>query len=61
MKCLSDLLVTHPYFNYAQNIAQAIVPFLNHPNKDVRDVVKAACDTIFKEDKKQEITLKVRK
>lgn len=56
---MCDLLVMHPNFNYAQNIAQAVVPFLNHQNKTARETVKNACKTIFKEDKKHEITLKV--
>lgn len=57
---MCELLVTHPYFNYSQNIAQALVPFLNHRNQAVRQNVKTTCETVFKEDKKGEITLKVR-
>ncbi|CAG9821319.1 unnamed protein product [Phaedon cochleariae] len=56
---MCDLLVSHPYFNYSQNIAQALVPFLNNPNKAVRDTVKTSFKTIFKEDKKEEITLRI--
>ncbi|XP_017782223.1 PREDICTED: nucleolar complex protein 3 homolog [Nicrophorus vespilloides] len=56
---MCDLLVSHPYFNFAQNIVQTIVPFLNNPNKNVRQLVAAACKTVFKEDKREEITLKV--
>lgn len=59
VQCMCDLLTSHPNFNYSQNIAQAVVPFLNHHNKTVREMVKEACKTVFKEDKKQEITLKV--
>lgn len=56
---MCDLLVTHPYFNYAPNIAQVIVPLLNNPNKNVRKYVNETCKTIFREDKKKEVTLKV--
>lgn len=56
---MADLLVSHPYFNYSPNIAQAIIPFLNHRELSVRVIVVEACKTIFKEDKKEEITLKV--
>lgn len=56
---MCDLLTTHPNFNYAENIAQAVVPFLNHHNRTAREIVSNACKTIIKEDKKQEITLKV--
>lgn len=54
---MCDLLVTHPYFNYGQNIAQVVVPFMNNRNKNIRQLVKVACKTVFKEDKKEEITL----
>lgn len=56
---MCELLVAHPYFNFAQNIAQVLVPFLNHKNQVVREEIKTSCETIFKEDKKGEITLKV--
>lgn len=56
---MCELLVTHPYFNYSQNIAQALIPFLNHRNATVRENVKTTCETVFTEDKKGEITLKV--
>lgn len=56
---MCELLVSHPYFNYSQNIAQVLVPFLNNSRKSVRDTVKNAIKTVFKEDKKEEISLKV--
>ncbi|CAH0550195.1 unnamed protein product [Brassicogethes aeneus] len=56
---MCDLLVAHPYFNFAPNIAQVLVPCLNNPRKSVRETVKAAVKTIIKEDKKEEITLKI--
>ncbi|CAG9853869.1 unnamed protein product [Phyllotreta striolata] len=59
IQALCDLLVTHPYFNFSQNIAQAVVPFMNNRSKDIREIVKNAVKTIFKEDKKEEITLKI--
>lgn len=59
VQSLCDLLVTHPYFNFSQNIAQAVVPFLNNPRKNIREIAKNAIKTVFKEDKKEEITLKV--
>ncbi|KAF7271845.1 hypothetical protein GWI33_015322 [Rhynchophorus ferrugineus] len=59
IQAMCELLVTHPYFNFSQNITQVLVPFLNSPRKNVRDVVKHAIETVFKEDKKEEITLKI--
>lgn len=57
---MCDLLVSHPYFNYSQNIAQVLVPFLNNSRNNVRELVKNAIKTVFKEDKKEEVTLRVR-
>ncbi|KAJ8923990.1 hypothetical protein NQ315_006766 [Exocentrus adspersus] len=59
IQAMCDLLVAHPYFNFAQNIAQAIVPFLNSHNKTVRETVNASVKAVIKEDKKEEITLKI--
>lgn len=59
VQAMCDLLVAHPYFNFSGNIVQAIVPFLNNRNKEVRDIVKTSVKTIFKEDKKEETTLKL--
>lgn len=55
--CLCELLLTHPYFNFSQNIAQLLVYLLNSNYPKVRTRV---CDTfqqIFREDKKFELTL----
>ncbi|ERL92295.1 hypothetical protein D910_09612, partial [Dendroctonus ponderosae] len=37
---MCDLFSAHPYFNYGQNIAQVLVPFLNNPRKHIRDVLR---------------------
>ncbi|EFA07654.2 nucleolar complex protein 3 [Tribolium castaneum] len=59
VQALCDLLVAHPYFNYAQNIAQAVVPFLNNVRSNIREIAKNAIRTVFKEDKREEIILKI--
>ncbi|XP_050510797.1 nucleolar complex protein 3 homolog isoform X3 [Diabrotica virgifera virgifera] len=59
IQAMCELLITHPYFNFSQNIAQAVVPFLNNRDKSVRELVKTSVKTVFKEDKKDEITLKI--
>lgn len=56
---MCELLVTHPYFNYSQNIVQVVVPFLNNANQNVRHIVASSCKILFNEDKKEQITLKV--
>ncbi|KAF5298733.1 hypothetical protein FQR65_LT09602 [Abscondita terminalis] len=59
VNALCDLLQTHPYFNYSENIAQAVVPFLNHLSVTIREKVKLMCKNIFAEDQKGDITLKI--
>lgn len=56
---MCELLVTHSYFNFAQNIAQAIVPLMNNRNKKVRELIANSLKNVFREDKKGDITLKV--
>lgn len=57
--CMCELLIVHPYFNYAENIAQSVVPFLNHRHTPIREMVNSSIKTIFKQDKKGDITLKI--
>ncbi|KAJ8978208.1 hypothetical protein NQ317_014724 [Molorchus minor] len=59
VQAMCDLLVAHPYFNFSQNIAQAVVPFLNSHNKAAKELTSTAIKTLFKEDKREEITLKI--
>lgn len=56
-KCLSELLTTHPYFNFSQNIAQLLVYLLNSNNTIIRTNVHTTFKQIFTEDKKFELTL----
>lgn len=56
---MCELLIEHPYFNYSENIASALIPFLNHRHRPIREMVNGCCKTIFKQDKKGDITLKV--
>lgn len=56
-KCLSELLITHPYFNFSQNIAQLLVYLLNSNNTNIRGNVFETFKQIFTEDKKFELTL----
>ncbi len=35
LRCLTDLLVTHPHFNYRTNIISVIVPFITHKDPKV--------------------------
>ncbi|CAH0385163.1 unnamed protein product [Bemisia tabaci] len=57
IKCLSDLLVAHPYFNYAKNIAQLLVVYLNYKDPGIRTIVAKGIKQIFRQDKKGLISL----
>ncbi|XP_022912978.2 nucleolar complex protein 3 [Onthophagus taurus] len=59
INALCELLITHPYFNYSSNIAQTTIPFLNCNNINAREAVGNAYRTTFKQDKKDELTLKI--
>ncbi|XP_047114636.1 nucleolar complex protein 3 homolog isoform X1 [Schistocerca piceifrons] len=59
VQCLCELLVAHPYFNFSRNLAQMLIPFLNHRFSDVRERVAEAVKTVLKEDKKGEISLDI--
>lgn len=59
LNCMCDLLVTHPYFNFSQNLVQMLVPYLNHPMPSVREVCSTCIQKLFKNDKKGEISLEV--
>lgn len=56
-RCLCELLVTHPYFNFSQNIAQLLVYLLNSNDALIRERVHTCFRQIFVEDKKFELTL----
>lgn len=59
IQAMCELLVTHSYFNFAENIAQALVPLMNNGNKKVRETIVESLKNLFKDDKKGDITLKV--
>jgi nucleolar complex protein 3 len=56
IKCMADLLVAHPQFNYAGNICNLLVPFLNAGSNENRAVVKEAVKIVFRADKKGDIS-----
>ncbi|CAG9568368.1 unnamed protein product [Danaus chrysippus] len=58
IKCMCSLLVARPNFNYATNIAQSVIPFLD-TTPEARNTVTEACTAVFKEDRKGEITLAI--
>ncbi|XP_047994927.1 nucleolar complex protein 3 homolog [Leguminivora glycinivorella] len=59
LRCLCGLLVARPMFNYATNIAQTTVPFLDCGHTDAADIATECAKTVFQEDAKGEITLTI--
>ncbi|CAH0760498.1 unnamed protein product [Diatraea saccharalis] len=59
LSCMSGLLVARPHFNYATNIAQSVVPFLDCKDSRARDLVTDACKSVFNDDRRGDITLTI--
>lgn len=57
VQCMCDLLLSHPYFNYVQNIAQLLVYMLNCNYGTMRVAVNQCFRTLFSNDKKLDMTL----
>lgn len=57
LKCISDLLVSMPHFNFAKNIVHALIPFTAHKLDEVRLLICSAMKKLFKDDKQGEISL----
>lgn len=60
LTCMCDLLTTHPYFNYSINIANFLIPLLDNKHELIRQEVLKCISKVFKEDKRAELSLKVR-
>ncbi|CAH1955437.1 unnamed protein product [Acanthoscelides obtectus] len=59
VEAMLDLLVTHPYFNFSENIGRVVVPFLTSYDKGIRKNAKEKVIQLFKEDKKGDITFTI--
>lgn len=59
LQCMCGLLVERPYFNYATNIAQSVVPHLDSKHEGARILVTQCCINVFRDDHKGDITLTV--
>lgn len=57
---MSELLISHSYFNYAVNIGHLLTLYLDNKNLNVRKKIEDTFIKIFKEDKKGAISLTVR-
>ncbi|XP_065207103.1 nucleolar complex protein 3 [Planococcus citri] len=59
VKCLSELLETHPYFNYADNIVHLLTMYLDNPDEEVRKIVEECYKRVFHQDKRGLISLSI--
>lgn len=59
--CLCELVVAHPYFNFAQNIAQLLVYLSNCNIHKIRTKVMECFQQLFREDSKFDLSLFVSK
>lgn len=59
--CMCELLVKHPYFNFSLNIANFLIPLLNNKKASVREKIVKYISEVFKDDKRGELSLTVRK
>lgn len=59
IQCFCDLLNTHPYFNYAKNLAQMLVTYLDVGRENIRSICQEALGKVIKNDKRGEITLNI--
>lgn len=59
ISCMCELIMTHPYFNFSDNIANYILPFLDNKRNSVREKVAQCISQIFKEDKRGHLSLTV--
>ncbi|CAK1594161.1 unnamed protein product [Parnassius mnemosyne] len=59
LRCMCMLLSSRPHFNFAPNIAQSVIPFLDCREAEARATVAACCSEVFAEDNKGDITLKI--
>ena len=59
LRCMGELLVRHSHFNYTSNIIQAIVPYLNDKNGELRSLAVKYVTQILKTDKQGHLSLEV--
>ncbi|CAL8081922.1 unnamed protein product [Orchesella dallaii] len=59
LMCMCGMLESHPYFNLSVNIVNFIVPLLNHWCADIRETVTNSIRTLFRIDKRGEISYEI--
>jgi len=59
LRCLCDLLLTIPHFNYRSNITSEVIFFMAHKNKEVSELCCETVRRIYKQDRLGEISLEI--
>ncbi|KAK0054220.1 nucleolar complex protein 3 [Biomphalaria pfeifferi] len=59
LKCLCEMLVHHPHFNYRNNLIATIVPFCNHKDSQFSETACNSIKSVFQQDKSGEVTLEI--
>lgn len=59
VRCLSELLVTHPNFNFSANIVDALVPLMAEADQEILETCCRAVRSVFREDKLGQISLTI--
>ncbi|KAI0241832.1 Nucleolar complex-associated protein 3 [Lamellibrachia satsuma] len=59
VRCLLELLETHPHFNFRTNIIALAVPFMDHRDSELSALVCDYVRQVFREDKEGEVTLEI--
>lgn len=57
--CMTKLLASRPYFNFSSNMANFLIPFLDHKDSKVRNIVEKCFTQVFKEDMRGDLSLMV--
>jgi len=56
LRCMCQLLTSHPQFNYAQNIVAFVVPYLSSGLAQLRSIALESLQALFRADKRGEIS-----
>ncbi|CAL4084675.1 unnamed protein product, partial [Meganyctiphanes norvegica] len=59
LRCMGELLVRHPYFNYSGNIINMMIPYLNNRDQQIRETVLFGINKTVRADKLGYLSLEV--
>ncbi|XP_069133349.1 nucleolar complex protein 3 homolog isoform X2 [Argopecten irradians] len=59
LRCMCDLLVKHPHFNYRNNIVTVIVPYMNKADLKMSCIACETVRNVFREDRGGHVSLEI--